>query len=202
MAYFAPAAPARFEQEIQRSRFIGIANEAHSEAGVARRLEAVAAEFPTATHHCWAYILGDPQNSTKLKSEDDGEPSGTAGRPILSVLQRKAVGDVVLVVVRYFGGIKLGAGGLVRAYSGTANKTIDALPLEEKGARLDARLTLEYPDEPRVKAMLAALDVAIESTEFTDVVTLRLRIPSERLPELRSEIEERTRGRGRLELTS
>ena len=112
--YTVPAREARFAQEIKRSHFIGVATQVSSSGDAADALDTVKKEFPDATHHCWAYVLGNPKTSWQTRMDDDGEPTGTAGKPILNVLQHKNVGDILLVVVRYFGGTKLGAGGLVR----------------------------------------------------------------------------------------
>ncbi|MGH9390470.1 MAG: IMPACT family protein, partial [Vicinamibacteria bacterium] len=112
-SYRAPRAPARFEQEIKRSRFVGIAAPVSTPEEVDKELETIRGEFPDATHHSWAYVLGNPDAGPRMRFDDAGEPAGTAGKPILNVLQRRKVGDALVVVVRYFGGVKLGAGGLV-----------------------------------------------------------------------------------------
>ena len=83
-----------------------------------------------ARHHCYGYIIGNPHNTTSAGFDDDGEPNGTAGRPILSVLQHKAIGNCIIIVVRYFGGIKLGAGGLTRAYAAAAQMAVDKMVLK------------------------------------------------------------------------
>ena len=152
MGYRVAAREARFEQEIKRSRFIGIGCRVSSPEEAAAALAERRREFPDATHHCSAYLLGDPRNSSNMRADDDGEPAGTAGKPMLNVLQHKNVGDVLLVVVRYFGGIKLGAGGLVRAYSSTASGTMDALEWIDAGDECYAMLALDYPDEPPIPA--------------------------------------------------
>ena len=89
-------------------------------------------DYPDARHHCWAYQIGSPKSPSTAAMSDDGEPSGTAGKPILNVIQHKDIGDLMIIVIRYFGGIKLGAGGLVRAYSAAAQQVIDTIELKEK----------------------------------------------------------------------
>ena len=91
MGYSVPAREARFAQEIKRSRFIGVAIRVSSSEDATEALAALKKEFPDATHHCWAYVLGNPESSSHMRADDDGEPSGTAGRPILNVLQHKDV---------------------------------------------------------------------------------------------------------------
>jgi uncharacterized YigZ family protein len=109
---------ASFEETIKKSRFIAHAGRVTSQAESLEFFESVADH--QATHNCWAWRI-----NFQVRSSDDGEPSGTAGRPILNIIERRQLGDVMIVVTRYFGGIKLGVGGLVRAYSGTAAKCLD-----------------------------------------------------------------------------
>ena len=110
--------PATFEETIKKSRFIGHAACVTSQAESLDFYESVI--DPQATHNCWAWRI-----SFQVRSSDDGEPSGTAGRPMLNVIERRGLENVMVVVTRYYGGIKLGAGGLVRAYSGTVAKCLD-----------------------------------------------------------------------------
>jgi len=110
--------PATFEETIKKSRFIGHAARVTSQAESLDFYESVI--DPQATHNCWAWRI-----NFQVRSSDDGEPSGTAGRPMLNVIERRELEDVMVVVTRYFGGIKLGVGGLVRAYSGTTAKCLD-----------------------------------------------------------------------------
>lgn len=110
--------PSSFEETIKKSRFIGHAARVTSQAESLNFYESVI--DPQATHNCWAWRI-----NFQVRSSDDGEPSGTAGRPILNVIERRGLEDIMVVVTRHYGGIKLGAGGLVRAYSGTAAKCLD-----------------------------------------------------------------------------
>jgi len=198
LTYRVPAREARFEQEINRSRFIGIGCRVSSPEEAAATLDALRLEFPDATHHCSAYLLGDPRNSSNMRAEDDGEPAGTAGKPVLNVLQHKNVGDVLLVVVRYFGGIKLGAGGLVRAYSSTASGTMDALESVAAVAERDGVLALDYPDESLARRALEELGVTIVGSQYGERVELSLRMPEDRFCEISQSLLERTSGRAKL----
>jgi uncharacterized YigZ family protein len=110
--------PARFEETIKKSRFIAHAARVTSQSESLDFFESVA--DPEATHNCWAWRI-----NFQVRSSDDGEPSGTAGRPMLNVIERRNLEDTMVVVTRYFGGIKLGVGGLVRAYSGSTSKCLD-----------------------------------------------------------------------------
>jgi uncharacterized YigZ family protein len=116
--------PASFEETIKKSRFIAHAARVTSQAESLDFYESVI--DPQATHNCWAWRI-----NFQVRSSDDGEPSGTAGRPMLNVIERRQLEDVMVVVTRYFGGIKLGVGGLVRAYSGSTAKCLDRAGIVE-----------------------------------------------------------------------
>jgi uncharacterized YigZ family protein len=198
MSYRVARSRARFEQEIERSRFIGIAAPVSSSEEVEEELGRIRREFPDATHHTWAYLLGDPEGSPSMRFDDDGEPSGTAGRPILNVLQRRKVGDTLLVVVRYFGGVKLGAGGLVRAYSGTASRLLDRAELGAPVRRSTFVVRLDYADEQNARRVLTRLGIEIVSADYTREAALVLRASDEEKARAVEEISEITRGRARL----
>lgn len=125
--YQVPQSFTEVEYQVKKSRFIARVDFAQDRAAAMASLARAKTNYPDARHHCWAYIIGDPNSPTTVAMSDDGEPSGTAGKPILNVLQHKLLGDIVVVVSRYFGGIKLGAGGLVRAYSSATQMVIDKL---------------------------------------------------------------------------
>lgn len=133
--YKVPEQPLECEIEVKKSRFIASAALAENRGQALEILALAKQKYPDARHHCWAYLIGNPNSPLTVAMSDDGEPSGTAGKPILNVLQHKHVGDIMLVVSRYFGGVKLGAGGLVRAYSSAAEslmqqlKSVDKVPL-------------------------------------------------------------------------
>lgn len=195
MEYRAPSGRARFEQEIKKSRFIALALPVTTPEEVSTALAAIAKEFPGATHVAWAYLLGNPDEGPKMRADDAGEPPGTAGKPILNVLQYRRVGDLLVAVVRYFGGVKLGAGGLVRAYSSTASGVMDRLELRTMTPRAELRLRVEYSDERAARRLLAERRVEILSVAFGDGVVLTIRAPADEIASLTEEIAERTRGR-------
>ncbi|HJS73033.1 MAG TPA: YigZ family protein, partial [Vicinamibacteria bacterium] len=142
---------------------------------------------------------GDPGASPSMRFDDDGEPSGTAGRPILNVLQRRKVGDALLVVVRYFGGVKLGAGGLVRAYSGTASRLLDQVELASPSARSTFAVRLDYADEQSARHILRRLGIEIVSADYSRDAVLTVRTSDEERARARAEISEVTSGRARFE---
>lgn len=198
MAYTIPAREARFAQAIKKSRFIGVARHASSQHEVHEALAALKREFPDATHHCWAYVLGDPQSSPMIRMSDDGEPSGTAGKPILNVLQHKNVGDILLAVARYFGGTKLGAGGLVRAYSSTASGVMERLPLADKTLLRQARIRIDYAEEGPVRKLLVEHGATVRSTRYGEHVELAIQFPEVGSQPLASALATLTSGRVKL----
>src|SRR5699024_2811375 len=130
--------------------------------------------FPDARHHCSAFILRVPGANLVERSSDDGEPAGTAGMPMLDVLRGSGLVDVAAVVVRYFGGIKLGTGGLVRAYSDAVRSALDEVSVVvQRESRLHA-VTLPHADAGRVESELRALGFAVDDVTYADEVTLTL----------------------------
>jgi uncharacterized YigZ family protein len=197
-AYAVPEGESRFEHEVKKSRFIGVALHVASEERAATALEALRLEFPDATHHCWAYVLGNPQTSVRVRADDDGEPSGTAGRPILNVVQHKNVGDILVVVVRYFGGVKLGAGGLVRAYTATASGVMARLALSMRTPLSEARLRIDYADERPIRRVLEELEVTVVAAAYGAQVELTIRFPEAITDSLATAIATQTSGRVKL----
>lgn len=193
--YLIPSRVHEHEIEIQRSRFI--TRLAHIESADESRafVDAVRREYPDATHHCWAFVAGPPGDSRSIGMSDDGEPSGTAGKPMLSVLMHSEVGEIVAVVTRYFGGQKLGTGGLVRAYTQAVQEALATLPTQEHVITVSVKITLQYPDHSAVERLFQQREIEIESTEYTDVVTLNANVPDDRWDALRTEIVDRSAGR-------
>src|SRR5215217_5406636 len=132
MRYLIPAERHRTHEEIERSKFVTTVAPAPTIDDAQAFLAAMRAEFPDATHNCWAYVVGPPGSTTRIGMSDDGEPHGTAGRPMLTMLLHGGLGDVAAVVTRYYGGTKLGTGGLVRAYGGAVQEALLGLPRAER----------------------------------------------------------------------
>ena len=157
------------EIEIKRSRFITWIGRA-DDGGEARDLIAMAkSEYPDARHHCSAYIHEVPGANRVERSSDDGEPSGTAGRPMLDVLVGSGLTDVAAVVIRYFGGVKLGTGGLVRAYSDAVSECLADVPRAKRVRREIRSVEVDAADAGRVEAELRARGFAISDTEWGTV---------------------------------
>ncbi len=174
--YNIPAENICVEQEIKRSRFITDIAQVESKAAALTFIQQIQQREPDARHHCWAYIAGHPVESIQRASSDAGEPQGTAGKPMLNVLQHKNIGEIVVVVSRYFGGIKLGAGGLVRAYSSSVQQAIDALPLCQRIITIPAVLNTPFALENNMRYLLESLSISIKSSDYLDNVQLHIDI--------------------------
>ncbi|MCJ8270919.1 MAG: YigZ family protein [Psychrosphaera sp.] len=155
MSYSTPKHFHQFELEIKKSRFIAWADEVTDRQQAMAFLQKAKDAYPDARHHCWAYKVGNPKSPTNAAMSDDGEPSGTAGKPILNVLQHKDVGDVMVIVIRYFGGIKLGAGGLVRAYSGATEKVMSELPIQTHITEIEKTIHVAFAKEQLMRHWLS-----------------------------------------------
>lgn len=173
---------------IKKSEFIAYAYAVTSREQVLSHVEQLRSQYPDARHHCWAYIIGDPNNTTSAGYDDDGEPKGTAGKPILNVLQHKNIGDTLIVVVRYFGGIKLGAGGLTRAYSGSAQAMIDTLPLVAHIERSEVCIATDYAHESQIRYLLAEVEGQISDVQYGENVLVYATIEQHKVTELESSL--------------
>jgi uncharacterized YigZ family protein len=195
--FFVPAARARTELIVSRSRFIASAGPAASVAAARAFVAELRAEMPDATHHASAYIIGHGATTTQGQS-DDGEVAGTAGRPALAVLRGSGLGDVVLVITRYYGGTLLGTGGLVKAYGDAAKAVVLVLPRMEKVARVALTATLPYTSYEAVRRLVGTLAGSIEEEAFAEAVTLRLLLPEAHAAEFSQGVQDASAGQGRV----
>ncbi|GIK41071.1 MAG: YigZ family protein [Chloroflexota bacterium] len=191
--YPIPAGEARIELHVKNSRFIGRAGYTPSVAEAKAFIEKVKAEEPACSHAVYAFAVGYGASVTHGMS-DAGEPSGTAGRPALAVVKGSGLGDVTVVIVRYFGGTKLGTGGLVKAYTETAQAALAELPLAEKVERRSVQVTLPYAAYEPVKRMVVAHQGQVDAEEFAAQVTLRLTFTADDLPAFQAALAETTSG--------
>ena len=143
-SYSVPAEPLDIEEVIKNSQFITRIRNVETPEAAKAFIKEMNHSFPDANHHCWAYIVGNPQSTTLIGCSDDGEPSGTAGKPMLHVLQHSGIGDIVAVCTRYFGGTKLGTGGLARAYGGGVKLALDKLKIQTKISYKKLRFAIDY----------------------------------------------------------
>lgn len=175
--YFIPVAPIETTLEVKKSRFIARASHTENREAAMAFLAQAKLDYPDARHHCWAYLIGNPASASTAAMNDAGEPSGTAGKPILNVIQHKGIGDVMVVVIRYFGGIKLGAGGLTRAYSSATEMALSAIVLKEQVPTLDYVLCLGFSQEQSVRHWAGQNEASIDAITYSDKVTLSLNLP-------------------------
>jgi uncharacterized YigZ family protein len=190
---FIPAGRARAEIRASNSRFIATAGPAASVEAARAFITELRAEMPDATHHVYAYIVGHGATTT-LGMSDDGEPSGTAGRPALAVLRGSGLGDAVLVITRYFGGTLLGTGGLVHAYGDAARAVLAALPRVEKIARRELAATLPYAAYETARRLVAAHAGSIIEESFAADVTLQVLLPAAQAEAFAAALGEATAG--------
>jgi uncharacterized YigZ family protein len=196
--YPVPASTHRVQEEIGRSRFITTVGRAASVEEAAEFIRRVSQEYPDATHHCWAYVVGAPGTTSHIGMSDAGEPHGTAGRPMLTALVHGGVGDVVAVVTRYYGGTKLGTGGLVRAYGGGVQQALLSLPRTEHVERVALVLTIAYSRYSAVQQLFEAYEVEVVSEDYLADVSYRVRLPRDGLDRFRAAVMDATRGEARV----
>ncbi|MCJ1976701.1 YigZ family protein [Pseudolactococcus paracarnosus] len=171
-----------FEEEIKKSRFICQLKRVYSEAEARDFITSVKKQHHKANHNVSAFTIGDQQEIQR--TSDDGEPSGTAGMPMLDILKKREIINVVAVVTRYFGGIKLGAGGLIRAYAGSVNHAIDAVGLVKIVEQTQLRLEMDYSLFDNVSRYLSSEGLTISDSVFTDKVKLTSFCDTDRMPSL------------------
>lgn len=189
-----PAKATRIELVVDKSRFIADAGPAFSVEEARAFIGRIRGEFPDASHHVPAFIIGHGAGVT-MHCSDDGEPSGTAGRPALAVLQGSGLGDIVAVITRYFGGIKLGTGGLVRAYSDAMREVLAALPRAEKVATTRLMLAIEYSLLERARLTAQEFGGILLEEEFAADVTLSIRFRDENVAGFLERLNDMTRGK-------
>ena len=188
------AIPTELTEEIKKSRFIVNAAPVTSADQAAQFIDTIS--DPNATHNCWAWKIGQ-----QYRFNDDGEPTSTAGRPILSAIEGQDCDQVVVVVTRYFGGIKLGTGGLIRAYGGSTSHCLQQATLIELIARITLQFHCYYNEWPIIENRLKELDVIIENQEFdAEGVKVSIAITKDNSLILSKNISDITRGRVKITL--
>ncbi len=200
MSYIVPATPNRHEQSIKKSRFIAIAGYASSRHQMLEFIQRAASEYPDAGHVCYGCVTGPPLSGTFYCS-DDGEPTGTAGRPILNVLQHSDIGDIVTVVVRYFGGVKLGTGGLIRAYSSSAAGAVADLQTRHLVAVAQLRVTAPYAMENVIRHQLSLVDADDLNVIYGEDLSLSCKVRADEADALIATLANISRGAIKTSLT-
>ncbi|SFG18178.1 YigZ family protein [Streptococcus equinus] len=181
------------EEEIKKSRFICQLKRVETEEEGREYIAQIKKEHYKATHSCSAMIIGE--NSEIKRSSDDGEPSGTAGVPILTVLEKQGLTNVVAVVTRYFGGIKLGAGGLIRAYAGSVANALKEIGIVEVKEQEGIKITLSYPQYQTFSNFLQAEELQEFDTEFLENITTHIYLDPEKIQEVTDRLIEFYQGK-------
>ncbi|WP_416306577.1 YigZ family protein [Neptunicella sp. SCSIO 80796] len=192
-SYPAPAQTWQTELDIKRSKFLSFAANAASREEAEQFIRFLREQHPQANHVCWAYIAGAPDTTVRSMS-DDGEPSGTAGMPMLKVLQHSGLGDIVVAVVRYFGGTKLGTGGLQRAYSDAVTQVLGDLPTRVKVSRTLLTLRYDYTHDGAITRLLDRYDVADIHTDYGQQVVVNLAVARTEVDVFKTELVNLTAG--------
>jgi len=194
--YPAPVATTTAEIEVKRSRFIGHVIPVRSERDARTALDGLRRRHHAARHHCWALIIGPGDDLVRFG--DDGEPAGTAGAPILDTLRGHGLGDVVAVVVRYFGGTLLGAGGLVRAYGDAVSAALDGAALIRRTRFELFLLPVDHAVAGRVEAELRNRGVSVRGVEYLDRAILTVAVAPGGVHDLEATVAGVTSGAGDL----
>ena len=189
--YYIPTGPGEAELVERRSRFIGQVWRVTSEEEARARIEEVRKRHYDARHHCWCYRL---REGGAERYSDDGEPQGTAGQPMLNVFQREEVFDVCCVVTRYFGGILLGAGGLVRAYGGTAKEALNAAGLSRMRLWSTVLVPCTYPLFERMKLTIESCGGIVEDCDYGADIMLTVTLPAGERSALEEKVTELSAG--------
>ncbi len=195
----ADTSASEIDLEIKRSHFLGLAARTTSEAQAREFIASRRALYPDARHHCSAFIIANPGATPTERSNDDGEPSGTAGKPMLEVLRGSQIFDVTVVVTRYFGGTLLGTGGLVRAYSQATAQALEQLSLCRRSQQYLWQLRAPVGEAGRIEAELRAGGANIVQTRWESQATIELASAVANPTELAALVANVTRGQGHLE---
>lgn len=197
--YPIPGAVVSVSEEIKKSRFITLLAPTCGVVAAKAFIQQVREDHPSARHHCWAFVAGAPDDSQQLGFSDDGEPSGTAGKPILAQLMGSGLGEITAVVVRYYGGIKLGTGGLVKAYGSGVQQALKQLVVSNKVPVAEYALQCDYAQLALVESLLQQSEGRIVHGEYGVAVILHLALPATGVEVFGNKL--RDLSRGNLQLT-
>ncbi|GAA5525925.1 IMPACT family member YigZ [Microbulbifer aestuariivivens] len=188
MSYRIPCSPVVSETEEKKSRFICWLGPVEDRAAFMRQLEIARSRYPDASHHCTALVIGNPANPTVMMSDDDGEPGGSAGRPMLELLLKQEIGNVGAIVSRYFGGTKLGVGGLMRAYRGAVGAALQQVELRPFVPRLSVTVSCGFAQESRLRFLVSQAGGHCGEPAYGHCVTVDITLPVDSWPGLRAQL--------------
>lgn len=184
----------RVEQTIKRSRFIASVGHTPGVEEAKAFIEQIKAEFEDARHNCWAYCAGAAGSTDRIGASDDGEPHGTAGRPMLTAVTHSGIGEVTVVVTRYFGGILLGTGGLVKAYQSSVKMALEAVPTRIRTKTKRIKFSVEHRFVNQVLRKIETANGRILEKNFDMDADFDVEIPEDLAETFAKELEELTRG--------
>lgn len=182
------------EETIKKSRFITYIVHTIGVDAAKEVVQVIRDQHPTARHHCWAFVAGAPNDSQQLGFSDDGEPSGTAGKPMLAQLMGSGLGEVTAVVVRYYGGVMLGTGGLVKAYGGGVQLALKQVERQTKIPKQVYGLQCQYNQLAEIERIVQRYQGEILDTHFTEHVTVNIALPEAFLAECNEVLSQFSRG--------
>lgn len=192
--YPIPAERFRCEIEVKHSRFITTIVATGTPEAALTFIADIKQEFPDATHNCWAYLIGPPGSTDRIGLSDDGEPHGVAGKPMLTTIQHSGLGDITAVVTRYFGGTKLGKGGMVKAYTLAVKTALEQLKVAEKIDWVELSLRFDYQFLGSIERLLPSFEVVLKEKQFAEKIHLHIMLPEENYPDLSAQITDLTAG--------
>ncbi|WP_060990139.1 YigZ family protein [Photobacterium leiognathi] len=193
--YLVPTADVIFEEEIKKSRFITYLAHTPTIEAAKQFVQQIKERHHDARHNCWAFVAGRPTDSMKWGFSDDGEPSGTAGKPILAQLTGSGVGEITAVVTRYYGGIRLGTGGLVKAYGGGVQQALTRLETKQKVITSELELSCEYNQVSLVESLLSEYNGTQLHADYGNQVTMQIELDSRIVDEFCAKLTNRSGGR-------
>ncbi len=198
LSYNTIQAPASAEVVVKKSKFIANAFPAETEEQAAAKIEEVKKKYYDARHNCYAYQVG--KACSHIRCSDDGEPQGTAGIPILDALKGRAITNTVVIVTRYFGGILLGTGGLVHAYSAAAKAALEQAGIVTRVKYIKVTITMDYQLHGKINYLLLSNNHIIEDTVFTDTVTIKAGCLFNSLNKLLADVTEISQGKAQTQV--
>ena len=188
----------RVEQTIKKSRFIASVGHTPTVESAKAFIEKIKAEFSDARHNCWAYCAGPAGSTAQIGASDDGEPHGTAGRPMLTVLTHSDVGEITVVVTRYFGGILLGTGGLVKAYQSSVKMALEGLKTTEAMDTKEVSIEIDHRFVTPFLRLLPELRASVKEQNFDMKANFILSLPETKIEELENKVRQMTSGAYRM----
>jgi len=189
-----PSCKQSFELDIKKSRFITSVGRVNSRAEGKQFIQLVKTIHPSASHHCWAYIAGPPNDAHQYDQSDDGEPKGTAGKPMLNVLTHSGLGNIITVVTRYFGGIKLGTGGLARAYSQSISEALKQILTTQQHVTSTLLIQFPYTFQGKLDHYFAQQSIFIAKQLFESNISYTLAVPISKIEITKTDIVDLTQG--------